>query len=146
MQIAMTKNIKSLLHDLLPLESNWKLQLLANWDSIMGNLKTKVRLEKILDDTLILGVSDSCWMQELYLLSPLLLNQINNALETPRIKYVKFKKASFSAAKKKELQDQEKKITPIVFSKAEEHALSKIHDAELKKVLEKFLFRCYQEK
>ena len=56
----MATEIKDLITSLFEQHHDWKFQLLKNWDSIMGNLATKVKLEKIQEDTLVLGVYDSC--------------------------------------------------------------------------------------
>src|SRR5439155_41226 len=69
----MALNLKELLQAIIRPEKNWKTDLLYRWRDIIGSLHSKVRIEKIHDDTLILGVFNSCWMQELYLLSPLLI-------------------------------------------------------------------------
>ncbi|BDC34924.1 hypothetical protein Noda2021_08820 [Candidatus Dependentiae bacterium Noda2021] len=79
----MTTPIKNILNTLFDNNNTWQLRLLANWDDIIGHMQTKVQLLKILDDTLILGVVDACWMQELFLLSNLLIKTINQNLDQP---------------------------------------------------------------
>jgi len=88
---SMALRLKELLHTLIHPEKNWKTNLLYQWHDIIGSLHSKVRIEKIYDDTLILGVFHSCWMQELYLLSPLLIKTINEKLDQPHIKQIRFK-------------------------------------------------------
>src|SRR5437762_7574752 len=83
--------LKDVLHAVINPEKNWKTDLLYKWNEIVGPLHNKVRIEKIHDDTLILGVFHSCWMQELYLLSPLLIKTINEKLDQPYIKQLRFK-------------------------------------------------------
>src|SRR5579871_3385416 len=95
----MSTHIKSIIEHLITTEGNWKLQLLTQWPTILGNIKTKVHLEKINDDSLVLGITDSCWLQELYMLSPLLIETIKKKLDYPRIKTLRFKKIG---VKKKE--------------------------------------------
>src|SRR5438105_15060368 len=87
----MAANLKELLQTLINPHKNWKTDLLYRWKDITGSLYSKVRIERIHDDTLILGVFHSCWMQELYLLSPLLLKTINEKLDQPHIKQIRFK-------------------------------------------------------
>lgn len=87
----MTKEIKNVLSLILANHANWKIHLLNNWSTILGPLSSKVYLEKIQEDTLILGVQDSCWLQELYLLSGMLIKTINQTLDQPRIKHLRFK-------------------------------------------------------
>lgn len=142
----MAQQIKNLIHSVFDQPDNWKIDLLRNWDAIMGNLNTKVYLEKITDDTLTLGVTDSCWMQELYLLSNVLLRVINEKLDKPRIKQLRFKKIGIKKEKKQSHTQPkpQKQITRSLTSK-EKQALTNIKDTQLQKALQDFLIRCYQE-
>ncbi len=141
------KNLKSIFSTIMPQTADWKLQLLSTWDTVMGNLASKVRLEKIQNDTLTLAVSDSCWLQELYLLTPMLIKNINAHLDEPRIKHLRFKKAGV-ATKKPALQptSQQKQHRPVTLTSQEQAALAAIQDPQLRSSLEQFLIRCYQEK
>ena len=128
-------------------EHSWKIDLLQNWPDIIGSLKTKVNLEKIQDSTLVLSVTDACLLQELYLLSPILLKRINEKLDQPRIKRLRFKQAGIKKVKRKRAPVQKKKrLTTVVLSTKEQNALKKIEDQELGDALKRFLIRCYQEK
>jgi hypothetical protein len=143
----MTKNIKDLLSSILQETDNWKIQLLSSWQTIFGDLSTKVHLEKIHEDTLVLGVFDSCWLQELYLLTPVLLKSINKTLDQPRIKQLRFKTIGIKKAKKQSLPHKMKMNTQEkIFSVAEHSALQKLKDPELSNVLKKYLLRCHREK
>lgn len=129
-------------------QATWKIKLLTDWPHIMGNLADKVSLEKIYDDTLILGVNNGSWLQELYLLSSTLIKMINEHLETPRIKILRFKQSSKQS--KKELIYQ---VSPILAPKKkyilklkEQKALESINDIELKNALHSFLERCQKDK
>lgn len=142
----MTQKIDSLIEKLFSQEQGWHIQLLRNWNAIIGPLHAKVQLEKIENDTLILGVFDSCWLQELYLLSPLLLRTINQKLDQPRIKQLRFKK--IGTTKKQEAKQKvvaKTKCTVVELSAHEKQALNKIKDVQLQQVLKDFLIRCYQE-
>ncbi len=143
----MIKNIKDLLSSMLQDKDNWKIQLLSSWQTIFGDLSDKVHLEKIQEDTLVLGVLDSCWLQELYLLTPVLLKAINKTLDQPRIKHLRFKTIGIKKAKsqslpKKMVMNKQEKI----FSLAERTALQKLKDPELSNVLKEYLLRCHREK
>ncbi|MGB8367130.1 MAG: DciA family protein [Candidatus Babeliales bacterium] len=142
----MAQHIKTFLYTLVSSENSWKHQLLQNWHTIFGNLSTKITLEKVYDNILVLGVLDSCWMQELYLLSPLLLNKINENLDQPYVKQVRFKQAGIKRDKK-QLTTQKKIIHKKQFylSPIEERALKKINDPQLRNVLKAFRMRCQQE-
>jgi len=143
----MTKPINALLHNLFEKKDSWKLQLLQQWNEIMGNLSSFVQLEKMEHDTLILGVSDSCWLQELYLMSPLLLKTINEKLANAPIKQLRFRLSGTKPTFQRNYK------APQLFTKklvelcsAEKQALARIDDPELRLALEQFLIRCYREK
>jgi len=143
----MAHQLKKLLPTIFNQHNDWKFKLLTNWPSIVGNIETHVRLEKIDHDTLVLSVQDSCWLQELYLLSPLLIKTINKTLDEPRIKYLRFKTAGVQYKKKRKENKQDTPvIKKVVLNKKEEEALNMVEDEQLKKVLKSFLIRCYQEK
>ena len=140
----MTRPLKDFLHLFVQNQNDWKIKLAQEWQSTLGPLSAQVTLEKIDKDTAILGVYDSCWMQELYLLSPLLLKTINTTLDQPHIKQLRFKKAERKQPKE---EPQKKAYTPkqVTLSHIEEHALDLVEDSSLRYVLKTFLIRCYQE-
>ena len=137
--------LKDLLFTIIRPENNWKTELLHKWPTIIGSLHSKVRIEKIYDDTLVLGVFHSCWMQELYLLSPLLIKTINEKLDQSHIKQLRFK----HIGSKKEKQ-KKPPVFPIIkkevtLTKKEENTLAKIADPALRNAIKAFRIRCYQE-
>ena len=142
----MAQSVKSLVQNIFADQDNWKIKLLKNWPDILGHLNTKVHLEKIEDDCLVLGVSDSCWMQELYMLSPLLLSTINKKLDAPRIKSLRFKKVGIRKQVIK--RAPKRRFNPFVtvpLTPKEERALAHIKDPELSASIKDFLRRCQQE-
>lgn len=142
----MATYLKELLNNLINPEKNWKTDLLYRWNDIVGSLHTKVRIEKINDDILILGVFHSCWMQELYLLSPLLIKTINEKLDQPHIKEIRFKHIGVKKNKKNNITPTIlKKKKDIVLTKDDERTLAKIADPILRDALKAFRIRCYQE-
>lgn len=141
----MTKKIKEVLPSLLKTD-NWKLTLLSEWHTIFGPLSTKVHLEKIHEDILVLGVQDSCWLQELYLLSPLLLKTINETLDQPRIKQLRFKTIGIKKQKQSVNQKKMNIKRDVTLSATELKALQKVQDPQLEQALKNFLIRCYQER
>jgi hypothetical protein len=143
----MAYHIKDLLKNYIQQSDNWKLCLLQQWPNIFGNLSTQVTLEKIQEDTIVLGVYDSCWMQELYLLSPLLLKKINATLDSPHITQVRFKKVGRPKQVRTALQHPPKRVSrSVTLSTREQSVLTSIKDPQLRAALEAFLIRCYQEK
>lgn len=128
-------------------DSPWKVQLLMQWEKIIGRLSSKVTLEKMYEDTLVLGVYDSCWMQELHLLSPLLIANINANLDRPRIKTLRFKLIALHKEKKPTITKAEPAVTiNRMLSRTEEKALHLIEDPALREALKKYLLRCLGEK
>lgn len=141
----MATNLKELLQTLINPTSNWKTDLLYRWKDIIGPLHSKVRIEKIQNDTLILGVFHSCWMQELYLLSPLLIKTINEKLDQPYIKQIRFKQISLKKDKIKTSATKTTAKKEVFLSKADERILAKVADPLLREALKAFRIRCYQE-
>ncbi len=141
----MALHLKDLLSELIHPEKNWKTNLLYQWQDIVGSLHSKVRIEKIYDDTLILGVFNSCWMQELYLLSPLLIKTINERLDQPHVKQLRFKYIGLKIFKKNVKTPHIKKNKNIELTKEDERTLAKITDPTLRDALKSFRMRCYQE-
>jgi hypothetical protein len=143
----MTKPLHQLLQTIFKNE-HWKIKLLSEWNLITGNLSSKMRLEKIDGATLIIGVYQASWLQELYLLSSVLKQTINRHLGSDYIKQLRFKHASVQ--KKKEAPNVQKvdnvPVKKIVLSHNEQTALNTVKDEELKKALHGFLSRCHHQK
>ncbi len=144
----MTFHIKTFLSPLLQSsQQSWKITLLNKWPEIMGNLARHVSIEKIHADCIVLGVQNSSWLQELYLMGPTILETINQNLDHPRFKTVRFKqKGSTPVRKKKPERHVAPKTIQISISSREQRALDRITDPELKEVLHSFLVRCHREK
>lgn len=141
------KHIKSFLPNI-PVSNhhkNWKFNLMHQWGTIMGSLVTKVSIHKIYNDSITLGVSDSSWMQELYLLSNVIKQKINATLDKPRIETIRFHYITNNA--------DTKTITPLAqapmtkdraLTVREKKALEKINDPELSQALTRLLQKCHQ--
>lgn len=141
----MSVPIKEFLNHLFNEQKNWQLRLLNAWPNIVGLIKTHVELLKIYDDTLVIGVLDSCWLQELYLFSPLLLQKINEHLDKPRIKKLRFK--AIGTDNKKIKKNSQEYITiskqPLVLTSTQKEALAGIEDEQLRDALKNYLIRAY---
>lgn len=142
----MPSPIKNYLSSLLPNQPSWKQTLLCQWHTIIGNLNTHVSLEKITDDSITLGVSNSGWMQELYALSPLIMDTVNKNLDQPRIKQVRFKQV---CQKKKPVLKtapaEHMKVDPQL-STHELQLLEQIKEPDLRTAVSKFFVRCKRER
>jgi len=143
----MAHKIEQLLDKIFSWNQSWHHTLIRDWHAIIGPLHSKVQLEKIETDTLVLGVYDSCWMQELYLLTPLLLRTINQKLDRPRIKQLRFKTVGKRQLKQGSARTPEVRKNRLVeLNKREQEALKQVEDPQLQEALKRFLIRCYQEK
>lgn len=143
----MSKSLKDLLTNIIPKEHLWKITIFQNWDNIIGNMKNKVIIDEIKDDTLYLGVIHPAWAQELQMLSPMLKTKINSYLEKAQIKSIRFKLIS-AKTKVKKIQsnnsDQNSLTIDICkkLSKTEQLVLNNISDNELRDVMHNFGLRC----
>ena len=145
------QNVKNILDSLLqPSAQNeaWKLNLIKNWPTIIGSLHDKVSLQKINATSIVLGVYDSCWIQELYLLSKLILKKINSHLDRPRIETLRFQciepTSSNRSINKKKPTLQALPLKKIELKPQEILALQKIQDPQLSDALQGFLRKCQQ--
>ena len=138
--------INQVLDNFLKQQGDWKHYLMANWTTIAGTISNHACIEKIENETLIIGVYDSIWLQELHLLSTILLKKINESLKQPFLKKIQFKYASRKKfIRKKDCTENFKpKSIRHVLTVQEQNALKKIHDHELGQAMEKFLMRCYE--
>lgn len=135
-------NLNNILENLLESQSDWRIKLFQKWDSIVGTLKAHICLEKIEGSTIIIGVYESHWMQELYLMSNIIIKQINASIEGSKINSVKFKLAplqkfdkinKFKKLNRKSMVDI--KMKNFSLNKTQENALNKIEDLKLKECL-----------
>jgi len=139
------QNVKNILDSLLQPNIHkeaWKINLIKNWPTIIGSLHEKVSLQKINATSVVLGVYDSSWIQELYLLSKLILKKINSNLDRPRIETLRFQcieKKEHIVKKQAPTQQTEQKRA---LKPHESLALQKIHDPQLSAALQSLLQRC----
>ena len=147
----MVKEVKNIIHAILPQQDAWKLTLLQKWKEIIGDLEPYVWIEKMYKDAIQLGVIDSGWLQELYLLTPVLLDTINAKLDAPRIKKIMFKnkgeRKTGTTLSLPKIPVQTTYIPQSVMLSDEElDTLNCIKDRELRTALQAFLIRCHQRK
>ena len=145
----MSTHIKTLLSPLLQKkELSWKITLFKKWPEIMGTLAQHVTIEKIEDETIILGVQNSSWLQELYLMGPTILATINQSLDQHQFKSVRFKQRGLQTPRKKKNERTTPSFwtAPVTISDTEQKALDRIEDEALKKEMHAFLVRCHREK
>jgi len=139
----MAQSLKDLIPQVLEKQDDWRMLLTRQWNSLVGSLKTRIRLEKIYDDTLVIGVYESHWMQELYLLSSVLQDKVNECIGEPRIAHLRF--VLVEDKKREPRKPPKKRLTrpkKVTLSPSQSHALSSIKDDQLKQALTDFWGRC----
>lgn len=123
----------------------WQMYLIQHWTTIVGTLHTRMCLEKIQDDTIIIGVYDVHWMQELFLLQPMLLERINQQFDKPYVKQIRLKLAKGvpkRAAQKKNKAASVVQRAPVPLTQQHHAALAQVKDQELHDALQTFLQHC----
>ncbi len=140
----MGTHINAFLMKIFPAEHQWKMTLLHNWDSIIGPLKDKVRIEKIHGKILVLGVSHPSWAQELTFVAPMLKRKINKLFDEPRIDVIQFHTVSLQAKKEpyKIAKKEAPAVSPPVYvDNAGKKGLAHIENEELKHILSDYYLR-----
>ena len=131
----------------------WKLNILNNWEKIIGGFKGKVIVYQIMDDLLILGVNNPALSQELFCVSNALKERVNSFLDKDRIKKIRFRYIDFNFKNinnlpKKDKNTTGKKITQlqktisVLIDERVVKYFDNIQDNELKKEIKRFFVRC----
>ena len=137
------------------LNTNINHKLLSNWPDIIGKLEQQTRIEKVYKQTIILGVYDTAWLQELYFMQNIILKKINTYLGKVYFTNLKFKyvnKHKFNQNFNNKSFNNKKKLNnnfnnlEIKLNSQELHSLEKVSDSELSSALKNFLIRCHREK
>jgi hypothetical protein len=151
----MSKIIGNILIDIIPGKHLWKLKLFTHWNSIIGNLNGKVRIEKIHDHTLVLGVCHATWAQELFFLMPMMKKKINKLLKEERIKKIQYRVVRFSGDPRTPRSSRvegrgrpevREKITEHCLTISEHSSLQSLENIDLAQALENFCIKCKQNK
>ncbi|MCK4517980.1 DUF721 domain-containing protein [Candidatus Babeliales bacterium] len=153
----MSKRIGSILTTIIPQEHAWKVKLLGKWESIIGNLAPKVRIEKINRSSLVLGVCHPTWAQELYSMTNMLKKKINATLQEEKIKTIHFKIVQFKTEQQLKVENRSPQfLSQTTKSRGQqEHCLNimqhshlqeSVPNEELRHVLKRFYFRCKNTK
>ncbi|KKS68634.1 MAG: hypothetical protein UV38_C0001G0175 [candidate division TM6 bacterium GW2011_GWE2_42_60] len=137
-------SMKDLLGSVLTTKGNWQIRLMKDWPLIVGDLQVHMRLERVLGNVLVVGVYDSHWLHELSMLSPMVVQTINDHLGgafVTRIRFIvverKEKKSEQPASRERELSMPE-----VAMNSRQEYVLRSVKDVQLQKVLEKVFYRC----
>ncbi len=128
----------------------FKRKLLTNWPEISGKLSSRMCIERVQHQMIVLGVYDTIWIQELYCMSDILLAQINkfigeNYFTELRFRYVnkpKIKINNLNNSKNPVINNSTIKPVIIKLTAQEQVSLKNIADPELRLALKNFLIRC----
>lgn len=123
----------------------WQQLLFDRWTDIVGELATRMRIERVTSDTVTIGVYDVHWMHELYYLSGDLKARINDQLDEPHVKHVRFvlakKRHGAGVEEQKNERVPHKKQTGRALSMYEQRALQHVHDEQLQSLLRNLMER-----
>lgn len=135
-----------IIKDILPLIidiQDWRINLLQNWDNIVGGLSSKMKLEKIQTDTLIVGVYETCWMQELYMISKTIVRSINKKLNNDHVKDIKFKLATENKGNSLPVNSPKKRLSKkLELTHIQKRELISIEDKQLQSALISYFNSC----
>jgi hypothetical protein len=120
----------------------WRVRIITDWPQIVGTLQERARVEKVYEDTLVLGVYDSCWMQELYLLSNMIMHKVNQYLGAKYVLKIRLKYVQKQTFKHLAVVTDQVTVCEQLTAK-EKRSLQKVADPELQVALQNFLIRCY---
>ena len=145
----MPKLVGRILVNIIPEQHLWKIKLFNQWDKIVGNMKGRVRIEKLTENSLTIGVCHATWAQELFFLSPMIKKKINNILKEEKIKNIRFKTVNFNQKKgpsAKSVKSKNKRYVEHCLTISEHGTLKSIGNDELAEALEQFYVRCKRTK
>lgn len=140
--------IKNLISNLIARDANdWRFYLLQHWQTIIGPVHTRICLEKIYGNTLVIGVYESHWLHELNCFVNIMISNINRHFEKPHVQQIRFKliEVPVRPAGPRVPKKVESVESVVPLSHTQKVALIKIKDNELKEFLTEFWQRCARE-
>lgn len=122
--------------------ADWRMALIAQWPQIVGDVARYACIERIEGEILIIGVHNAVWLQELYLLAPVLRQKINQTLGKPLIKQIRFRHCNQHTVPQRKNTYVTTPHNNRPLTSKEQAALNSLHDKELGTHLRNFLQRC----
>jgi hypothetical protein len=140
----MIKDLKTILSSIIQEEHSWKIQLLKQWETIIGPLHKVVFIEKMDEPTLFLAVTHPTWAQELQSLIPTLLTKINTELKGHKISYIKcaFRHRRASKPLHRNPVVRQAPLPSQPLSPKETQLLATMADTKLQSAFAAYLVRC----
>lgn len=114
---------------------SWHYEFIKSWPTIARGLEEHLSIGKILKDTVILEVHDNSWLQEVHLLSPVILNRIQQF-------YPIIRKIKVSKSNKKRSQLNKQILTLNKITDQEKNVVKIIKDKDLAKALLNYYTIC----
>ena len=139
----MTTPLKSIVNSFIPKEHRWKINLMNEWESLMGAFAKNTSIEKIDRGCIWISVKHPAIAQELTMLQKFILERINLIITPEVINSIIFKiKSSAPTAQKKtrtRYQDlsHQQELTP-----QETKLLAVIKSNDLQSSLARYFRRC----
>lgn len=125
----------------LPRAHDWQTRLAREWPNAVGALSERMRLEQVKGTLLVIGVYDSHWISELFLLTPRIIEEINKFLGSNQVTQLRFVIAKrTSSHKKTKISENSEQKPRARMSPRQEKVLSSIKDRQLHDALEKFFY------
>lgn len=143
----MGKRLNDIITTVIPQEHQWKLTILREWPTLIGDMHHHISIHTIQNDILILQAAHPAWAQELSFLTGILKKKINALFPQEYIKTIRFqvgtikKKTQVAQAAPSSL----KKPAPRELTNHEKACLSRVKDQELQQILSDFLRVCSQK-
>ncbi len=137
------QTLKDLLAIVLQSSDSWQEKLLRDWPHYVGDLHSRMRLERIIQDTVYVGVYDVRWLHELHCLSFMIVDGINKKLGGAFIQKIIFR----SARPKKTITRTHYCAATAEYvatlSEKEMKTLAEIKDRELQEALMHYRLKCH---
>lgn len=151
-----------LIKKIIPQNSHWKIDLLNNWQEITTLAGSNLKIESILDKTLVVGVPHPAIAHQLSMVCQALLEKLKSIVPDCKIERLAFKIVDFCSKEKAPFcQKTDKKPEPenkehqlsiqnpfglfgfeISLNQKEMKSLDSVCCQRLKKLLHKFYVRC----
>lgn len=149
-----TKIIKKIISK----DNHWKVDLLSSWQEITRLSASQIRIEAILDKTLVLGVAHPAVAHQLSMSSQALMAKLKKIVPNCKVERLAFRTVDFQSETENQqesasdAQDGEQQLSitstlatggqEVYLNKKELQSLDSVCCERLKKLLRKFYARC----
>jgi hypothetical protein len=139
----MAFSLDALVQGLLGTDDDWRKRLVKEWPALVGDLHTRMRFEKISHDVLVIGVYDLHWMHELYMMSPMIVQAINEKLGGNFVAKIRFAVVNKTErTRKKRGSSDALHVQERPLAEPQQKVLANVKDEHVQKLLSKLWQRC----